>query len=277
MACSFKPERENYEYFQELEDDEDEALSLCDLPLNSEEAAAYSVWDGFSMEDQNSSLDQEFFEFFSENFTSSSAYPKDNIISCGKLIPYKEENVDDKAENSEKLPSKAKEANTNSTFTWKSYSLNKLRSSSLKIIHENSYTTWKTNCQGPSPGKNVDKYTFPMRKVSFVASPTKSRWQLFTFRMGRYPIEMELNDIKTRQNKLSDDKIRRSMKSPAKSKKSRLDDQLAEKREKSWWGLLSILGCKSYDANAMVKASLSCIPSEKRSFKLTDGKNLNRV
>ncbi|KAF2295835.1 hypothetical protein GH714_034430 [Hevea brasiliensis] len=262
-AWNLKPFRDNYEYFQELGDEDDEALSLCDLPLNSEAA---SVSDDFSSEDQRSSIDQDLFEFFSEDFTSASAYrPKDNnIIFCGKLIPYKGENVDGKAQNSDNTSKANKEANNNSIFPWKSYSFNKSRRYSVKTQQEKSYRTSKTSPELSPDKKCMDKYDFPMKKESLLASPTKSRWYLFAFGVGRYPMEMELNDIKTRQSKLSNGKMRRSMKSPAKTSRSDDRRELAErsrKREKYWWGLLNILGCKSYHANTMVKASLGCIPS----------------
>lgn len=260
-SWNLKPVKENNDYFQQLEDDDDEeeALSLCNLPLNSEAA---SDWDDFSREVQSSSIDQDLFEFFSEDFTSSSSYPKDNIIFCGKLITL-DHGKEQKSENT----IKAKEAKktSSSTFPWKSsYSFNKLRSFSVKMQREKSYRTRKTFPEISPEKKCVDKYDFPMKEASLARSPTKSRWNLFAFGVARYPMEMELNDIKTRQIKLSDTKLSRSLKSPTKTSRSDDRRELGErsgKREKGWWGLLNILGCRSYHANAMVKASLGWIPS----------------
>ncbi|KAJ9159960.1 hypothetical protein P3X46_025408 [Hevea brasiliensis] len=261
-AWNLKPVKENCEYLQKLDDDDDdEALSLCDLPLNSEAA---SDWDDFSGEDQSSSLDPDLFEFISEDFTSSaSAYPKDNIIFCGKLISYKGENVDHEKEQNSDNTSKVKDAKKSCIFPWKSYSFNKLRSSSVKLQRKKSYRTCNTFLERSPDKKGADKYDFPMNKVSLQSSPSKSRWNLFAFGVGRYPMEMELNDIKTRQSKLSDSKMRLSLKRPAKTFRSDDRRELVDrsgKREKGWWGLLSIFGCKSYNANAMVKASLGFIP-----------------
>ncbi|KAK7279685.1 hypothetical protein RJT34_24742 [Clitoria ternatea] len=73
--------------------EEEETLSLCDLPIYS------AQWDGgggdhFSKEDAkifNNNKGDELFEFFSEEFTSSSTRTAENIIFCGKLIPFKAE------------------------------------------------------------------------------------------------------------------------------------------------------------------------------------------
>ncbi|KAF2318564.1 hypothetical protein GH714_008944 [Hevea brasiliensis] len=71
-----------------------------------------------------------------------------------------------------------------------------------------------------------------MNKVSLQSSPSKSRWNLFAFGVGRYPMEMELNDMKTRQSKLSDSKMRLSLKRPAKAFRSDDRRELADRSGK---------------------------------------------
>ncbi|KAJ6322919.1 hypothetical protein OIU77_012705 [Salix suchowensis] len=105
---SFQPVHDSSE-LQDF-DDAEETLSLCDLPLNGEA----SDWDDFSKEDQSlgSCFDQDFFEFFSEDFTAST-HPKDEIIFCGKLITCKGETVAEKTQN---LESTKKARNTKKGF-----------------------------------------------------------------------------------------------------------------------------------------------------------------
>ncbi|KAH7547978.1 hypothetical protein JRO89_XS14G0046700 [Xanthoceras sorbifolium] len=70
------------------EEDDEETLSLCDLAVSSNAEDYY--WSEFSYNEEDQ--DGDFFEFSSEDFTASS-YPKpnQNIIFCGKLIPYRGE------------------------------------------------------------------------------------------------------------------------------------------------------------------------------------------
>lgn len=76
------------------EDDEaEETLSLCDFAVNSN-TEDYNNWKdkGFDIEDQGErSSSEDIFEFSSEEFfTSSTNYPTDNVMFCGKLIPLKQ-------------------------------------------------------------------------------------------------------------------------------------------------------------------------------------------
>jgi len=140
----------------------EEALSLCDLPIYSNDAN----WEDYSKEEQRLSPDNDFFEFFSEDFSTASTFSataSKNIIFCGKLIPYRE------------LPDQT-ETKKGGFLRWKSLSFNKKKGSS--------------NCD------------FSVGKVSVLAPATKSRWYLFLFGMAGLPTEMELRDIKIRQSRL---------------------------------------------------------------------------
>ncbi|XP_050210953.1 uncharacterized protein LOC126661181 [Mercurialis annua] len=237
------------------DDDDEEALSLCDLALNNSNG---SEWDDSSKEDQRLSFDQDIFEFFSEDFNAST-HPRENVIFCGKLIPYKGDKKDAHVEKIDKSINKTKESKRSFIFRWKSFSLHQSRNNSLKMQQQKSYTT----CTSPDINsenneyrmkKCAQKYDVSMRKISVFASPSRSKWHPFTFGMGRYPVEMELSDIKTRQSKRNESKKRQSTNGR---------NELAGKngqREKGWWSLLRILGCNSNKANAMVKASLGLMP-----------------
>uniref|UniRef100_A0A2K1YY73 Uncharacterized protein n=1 Tax=Populus trichocarpa TaxID=3694 RepID=A0A2K1YY73_POPTR len=196
-------------------DDEAETLSLCDLPLYN----CASDWDDFSKEDQNleTSFDQDFFEFFSEDFAAS-AYPSDNIIFCGKLIPYRGETVEEKAENLAGSTKKAKDSKKSFRFPWKSSSFNKPRTTPSKQLQEKS------------------------DKALQVPLSENHGWYFSAFGVGRFPMEMELSDIKTRQNKKSPSKMFQSEKGIEMSSK---------KRGKGLWSLLRVLRHNSHHSCAM--------------------------
>ncbi|XP_012857212.1 PREDICTED: uncharacterized protein LOC105976523 [Erythranthe guttata] len=73
------------------EEEEDEALSLCDLPLNSGEPPADRIDStNFKTQDykrRSSSEPSEFFEFF-HGFVSDEISDADDIIFRGKILPY---------------------------------------------------------------------------------------------------------------------------------------------------------------------------------------------
>ncbi|KAJ9159961.1 hypothetical protein P3X46_025409 [Hevea brasiliensis] len=232
---------ENSPYREDF-DDAEETLSLSDLPLNSNSSVDL---DDFSKEYQSSTFDhQDFFEFFSEDSSASITYHKDNnIIFCGKLIPPKEPTVahHERAKNPEIFIPKSKKKGI---FPWKSrsFSIPSRTTSSKQIQQEKSYKTCKSlpvHKVSTGKGYEVDKYDF-LRKRS------KSRWFLF----GRFPMEMELRDMKTRQKKRQAEKIiQREDRSEMGNKSGR------RKRVKNLWGLLRVLVCESHQANGVVSAS----------------------
>lgn len=263
----------------------EETLSLCDLPSYSDA----SNWDDNSKEDQSLSSDSnDFFEFFSEDFTASTCSTtaaNKSIIFCGKLIPYKE--LPDHPEKPHQNQEKQNHTCKKGVFRWKSLSFNKTRSSSKgsKLFRWKSLSFNKTRSSSPkgSKGKKVykdknsskgsiasasaspasksyvyktSKCDLSMGKVTMLTSPTKSRWYLLIFGMTRFTTEMELRDIKIRQSRI---------KSPSMMFRSVECDNMVKSNErcrrKGLWRLIKILGSRSQHLNAVVKASFGCIPS----------------
>ncbi|KAH7547942.1 hypothetical protein ACOSP7_032771 [Xanthoceras sorbifolium] len=224
------------------EEDDEETLSLCDLAVSSNAEDYY--WSEFSYNEEDQ--DGDFFEFSSEDFTASS-YPKpnQNIIFCGKLIPYRgEEPVHH--ENTQNQNSTLKQQNTkkNLIFPWKS----------KKDRHEQA--------------KSCDfKYDFSVKKVSSTTTttvaPSRSKWYLLAFgsfgKGSGFPTRMELRDIKSRQS-------RRRVAAPTTMIRSDVGGgdmvKRGEKRSgnKGLWRLLRILGFKSHRANTVAKATFGCVP-----------------
>ncbi|KAJ0033997.1 hypothetical protein Pint_25166 [Pistacia integerrima] len=238
-------EGSNHEELQDV-DEAEETLSLCDLVAYcSQESENYSsINDDFSKE--QSSSDEDFFEFFSEDFTAST-YPKDNIMFCGKLIRYKEHPVREQTQitnntvvnKKKKLIMKKKRI-----VPWKSFSFNKAKSS----------TTSSKQQQQREKGYKPQNYEYDndSNTVSPIANSIKSRWYLLAFGYGRFPIETELRDIKKRQKRRSNIPYATMF---------RLDNTGGEKIKRRnekrssgrslWrlWRVLRVLVCKSQEAN----------------------------
>ena len=143
-----------------------------------------------------------------------------------------------------------------SRFPWKkmSHSFNKSRtfpsSSSIKASKRQSLNK---SLSMPVVGENKnlgdDKFDFSVKKVSILATPVKSRWYLFAFGVGRFPMEIELKDMKMRQNrKCKAMKLQQEEGSELGNVKG---NKKQKKSGKGLWRLLRVLGWKNkqnYDA-----------------------------
>ena len=161
--------------------EEEETLSLSDLPIYSTSGSISARWGGtddFSKEDgkdfggdHDDNNDDNLFEFFSEEFTASSTNyaTAENIIFCGKLIPFKD--------------------------------INPPRGDQSNINVQKGIT--KRSSKGSKSSFAASDYSSSLGKVSLVRSPTNSRWFLFMFGMSKLSIttEMELKDIRNRQSR----------------------------------------------------------------------------
>ncbi|KAK2457726.1 hypothetical protein QL285_004965 [Trifolium repens] len=227
------------------DDDDDETLSLSDLPNST----ISPQWGDFSIEDGENSIsnynndDDNLFEFFSEEFNTSTTH--DNIIFCGKLIPFKDhQQVPYHNQKQSALVPKAK-----------------LNSKSLKYRDD---VKGKED-QEVKGSLNVKSfacdYTTMGGKVSLVRCSTKSRWFLFLFGLSSNSRsssskEMQLSDIRNRQSRreptIMFPAAPENGKEVVKSKKNG--------NGKGMWKMLKsmsfVLGCSSSKlANDVVKAT----------------------
>lgn len=165
-------------------EEEEETLSLCDLPIYSGSISA--KWGGdYSKEynggDDNDGDDDNLFEFFSEEFTTSSSSNStaENIIFCGKLIPCKD--ID---------PPRVESSHVQKgsvVLPWRP--INKAKYTSKGELKASKSFA----CDYTSNGN-----------VSLVRSTTKSRWFLFMFgtpKLSTSSTEMKLRDIRNRQSR----------------------------------------------------------------------------
>ncbi|CAL0333410.1 unnamed protein product [Lupinus luteus] len=209
------------------EEDQDETLSLCDLPTYSSDSAQWD--DYFSIERQSSTQsnddNDEFFEFSSEEFTSPShETTAKNIIFCGKLISLKEppqQHRNDQTSDVHLPCDKAKHI--------------MLRTSVM--------------ASGAKGSKNNNLYDYAsIKKVSLMRSTTKSRWQLFMFGFG-VPTEMDLSDIRSRQSRQGPTAM-----NPALEQGMEMVKNKGKKNVKGLWRILKSLDFGCFSSN-VVKAA----------------------
>ncbi|XP_042016477.1 uncharacterized protein LOC121764534 [Salvia splendens] len=158
---------------EEEELEETETLSLCDLPLYSDQS---NDWDQHSTTTTASS-DQDYFEFFSQELSpsaSSAAFlPPQNIIFCGKLIPYKHlATPSPNRANDKKQITTNNQTSPNKTSRWR------WRLTGAKC------TTAAMQRRAYNSGKQV-----------------KVKWYFFLFGVSRFSPVVELSDIRKRQSR----------------------------------------------------------------------------
>lgn len=223
--------------------EEEETLSLCDLP-NSTISPQRGDFSNYGKDHHDDDDDDNLFEFFSEEFNTSTIH--DNIIFCGKLIPFKDHQY---------VPHNQKNC-TKPTSNSKA-----MKSSNGSIANLKS----KRNEEEVKGSVNVKSfagdYTSMGGKVSLVRSPTKSRWFLFMFGMSSSSRmsskEMQLSDIRNRQSRSRREPMTmfptpENGKEVVKSKRNG--------NSKGMWKILKsislVLGCSSSKlANDVVKAA----------------------
>ncbi|KAE8686286.1 GTP binding Elongation factor Tu family protein isoform 1 [Hibiscus syriacus] len=197
----------------------EETLSLCDLVMESDRSNEF--WDDDDDCSPKQDENGDSFEFSSEDLpASASISPGNNIIFCGKIISSRESQPN--AGNKSQIPKFRTERENHEKrknfscgngclFPWKTSSsspslFNKSRTfPSSKSTKESERQSFNKSFSMPaSVSKNKygkfsdEKFDFPVKKVS---TPVKSRWYFFAFGVGRFPMEIELKDMKMRQSR----------------------------------------------------------------------------
>ncbi|KAL7109433.1 hypothetical protein ACP275_06G174900 [Erythranthe tilingii] len=254
------------------ESDEEETLSLCDLPLYSNSSTDQSSeWEHVSALDSGSisSQDDDYFEFSSQEFTPSAAadFPPENIIFCGKLIPYKQPHNNNN--NNQPMIQKAN---------------NSSNSPDLLIIEskQNRIEMWKnsstsngargtTLMQSPPTKKTYNTKSNKQLNLSLFTSSSssgKTKWYFLFFGSPRFSTEVDLRDFKSRRRSL-----RRQFSSPPpmfgfENREDYDDDDdgdgdfVSGGRNRRWglWGMLiKVLSCGGGNhQSAAAAASIGC-------------------
>ncbi|CAI9772245.1 unnamed protein product [Fraxinus pennsylvanica] len=218
---------------KEYTDEAEETLSLCDLPLYSTDGGGADWEEDLSTESKGgsnstSSLEQDYFEFSSqEMITSITPLQLENIIFCGKIIPYKHPAVP-------------------ATKDSKLVENKKMRGIGLFWLKLNSLFS-RNSTKSPPMEKNIEKKSWAIlpessKRMSILTSSSsgKARWYLLLFGITRFSTEMELRDMKNRQCR------RQSNTSSPKFTFKRGDEKLIStrtSREMGAWGLIRALSC----------------------------------
>ncbi|KAM0985947.1 hypothetical protein ACFX13_013401 [Malus domestica] len=234
----------------EEEEDAEEALSLSDLPLDNIHEQVNEVHDRSSkhLHTRRSSADQ-FFEFFSDFSSDSFMCSAEDIIVCGKLIPFKDHtneapkttctnNGYHKKDSSfrrrsESLPG-LQSSVARSSSTKNQIMMRNSRSLDYQKLHRQSSMVSPTpaEMERNSSTKSVGKYD--------KKSGNKPKWFFLMFGIVRFPSEMDLSDIKNRQ-------IRRNP-STTLFRSEASDNRSSEKGS---WRLLRALSCKDHASVAV--------------------------
>lgn len=225
---------------QETEDEYEETISLSDFPLTSDERDPHGTEDRLcACQDLPSPAEKtEIFEFSS--YPNSIMSHAEDIISCGKLVPFKEQhhlsrNLYGRRCRSESLP-ELKTSGCQSKMR-NSRSLDYQKLSRNTSMSSNSPDSYRNNSRSSSKSDGSSK-------------TPKPRWYILMFGIVKFPTEMDLQDIKNRQ-------VHRT---PSKSLFPGIEvDKKAPANRKTSWGVLKVLSCRD-DASINVAKSLACVP-----------------
>ncbi|XP_022867623.1 uncharacterized protein LOC111387306 [Olea europaea var. sylvestris] len=234
----------------------EETLSLCDFSLNVDEPEKK---DFPKIQDRRSSSEpSDFFEFFSD--VSSDMSHAEDIIFCGKLVPYKEQplfKIKDHIHNS--LSTDDNSLNSFTTRRCESLSAQNTRSQKTKKLMRNSrsldYRKLRRNTSlvmksedseiQRSSSKSSTKSDVPGSKLS------KPRWYILMFGLVKFPPEMDLQDIKSRQ-------VRRNVPgSMFPAIETGMKAPVSRNERRNSWGhdLLRVLSCKDHGSIAVTAPS----------------------
>ncbi|KAF6138487.1 hypothetical protein GIB67_022521 [Kingdonia uniflora] len=235
--------------------DADEVLSLCNLPLGDD-------WEDLSdskEDDHLQSRDDELFEFF--NDLNHNMFAAEDIVFCGKLLPYKLSPLDYHLNNDSTRKSishrksdslsdiQRSQSSTKGQYRRNSYSLDYREMQRAPSVKMSRTTSPRRNDWIP-----ISKYTSKNNsdsKVSVSSSPAKSRWPLFMFRLIKPSPQIELRNTRNRQR------------SPSSTfSESDGENTVSAKRKegKGYWKLLRALSCTGQANMVLTASSLGCMP-----------------
>ncbi|KAM0042722.1 hypothetical protein Hdeb2414_s0010g00333111 [Helianthus debilis subsp. tardiflorus] len=212
----------NKDHSSNLDDGSEETVSLCDLPVYSDDINYSTTASEDSMKHEDS------FEFFNQEWLNNNKdfnfFPNKDILFCGNLILPKNP-ISSKTQEFKKVDQDSSSCR-NSEFA-KLMSMNKGRN------------------QG---GKHDTKRVFP------ASGSMKSRWYYYGFGLAGIPTEMDISAIKSRQN--------RHRKSQSVSEQGGGKEESGGFRQGKRLGrLIRELSCDGQtQADSMVKSSFVYVP-----------------
>ncbi|KAL0453452.1 UNVERIFIED_CONTAM: hypothetical protein Slati_1323300 [Sesamum latifolium] len=193
-----------------FQEDDEEALSLCDFPLNNSDAQLQD-----SSKDQDRRDSSDFFEFFKAVHSDDMLSHAEDIISCGRLIVSYKQQPPPRFDHRFLITSPSSDEHPMSSscrYCESLPELNPMRSngrsaSSTRLISRSSRSLdsqnlrWNSSLVIKKPnGQDVHRSFSKgsMKFDGFKGSP-KPRWSPLMFGPVKFPPEMDLRDIKSRQ------------------------------------------------------------------------------
>ncbi|KAI3734787.1 hypothetical protein L6452_14266 [Arctium lappa] len=234
-TTNMQDQNPNHTMQDNLDDESEETVSLCDLPI-------YGYNTVYSTSDSEDTMKaDETFEFFSEDWVKndkdSNFFPPKDIVFCGNLIPPKQPI-------SRNTPEFKKLRDHGSNKVDPNYSGGGKNREFAKLISMNK-------------GRNHGVEREPKR-VFPVSGSKKSRWYNYGVGLAGIPTEMELSAIRSRQNQHRKNRLEGTHGGGGK-------EGGGFRRGKGLGRLIRDLSCNDQNqANSMVKESLVCIPRLKQ-------------
>ncbi|GMY08729.1 conserved [Fagus crenata] len=215
---------EDNKYLQDLEESEEDTLSLCDLLIDDQEPDSYSP-----KYFPNSPSRPDMFEFSKNPINPTN--PKDTMIFCGRVIHQK--NQQDQSHRQALFLSRSESFNKSQKFHSARFTGN-ARSNSLRV-------------PTPAPATGSSRY--------YHKSDSKKHKVLIG--LAKIQPEMDLNEIRKRQGRRAPvpmfpvvDGGEPVVAGGGKSGGT----------GKSHWGLLRPLRCRGHATNALARAAFGCFP-----------------
>ncbi|MFQ6625407.1 hypothetical protein Gotur_005084 [Gossypium turneri] len=224
---------------QVLHEEDEEALSLCDLPLEYLDTKNSPTNDHLPnlkhtrTQKSSSEYDPEFFEFFSDK-NGSHMCPADDLIFGGKLVPLKQQQQ-------QYFPSQTQ---SHVLLRKRSESLSELRTQNRAVLLRNSRSL---DYQKPKLHRSDMAERNSKPEVSSPKKVVKPRWYVFMFGSVKFPPEMELKDIKSRQ-------FRRNPAIMFPDDGKKMGDNRSSDKGSSSWCLLKALSCRDYTSVAVTSS-----------------------
>lgn len=255
-------EDNNSRDFNDAVDEAEEALSLCDLPLDvttnkfEEITTSQSQMQSHCIP-QSSSHDDQFFEFMSD--LSSDMCPAEDIIFCGKLIPSTPPQPSSSSSPLQQINSLLfNEDKSLGALHRRSESLSNLRSTKndqfLRISRSLDYQKLRRSGSSKT-SSDLDMQRSASVRSSGKASDNKKaaskpKWYLPMFGIVKFPPEMDMRDIKSRQFRRSSQVMFPSLDSEGKFPANRRAGKSFSSSSSSW-KFIKALSCSDHASVAV--------------------------
>ncbi|KAI4385728.1 hypothetical protein MLD38_003723 [Melastoma candidum] len=263
MGCPNSDHTHVPDHAEEDVEDGVETLSLCDLALYGDGDAAGKCDEGRCSTSSEENCDQELFEFSSGELGSAPIQRAEKIVFCGRIIHFQDQQppmlcvakspVKDCPRKETSTMATICRTNRRRLFRWRLRLFRKPRMS--------GYHKMKAGGDDDDPPGRKQK----QRRKTY-SRGVSGKWYFLMFGSARFPVEMGLQDIKSRQGRRTNPSKLFGLSDYAESEAGYSETTRSTTRS---WGLTNLLRClnrgnghhdNSSHRNAVVKVSNGCFP-----------------